>query len=94
MGFTLAFALQLRKKHGKTSVRVVIHKHTCWISDGESISILLTARYLGSSIILSDGYLEALCLVVSRPECKAKAEIKNACSDTSEEDQTSEVYGT
>jgi hypothetical protein len=26
-GFTLAFALQLRKKHGKTSVRVVIHKH-------------------------------------------------------------------
>ena len=24
--FTLAFALQLRKKHGKTSVRVVIHK--------------------------------------------------------------------
>jgi hypothetical protein len=27
-GFTLAFALQLRKKHGKTSVRVAIHKHT------------------------------------------------------------------
>jgi hypothetical protein len=27
-GFTLAFALQLRKKHGKTSDRVVIHKHT------------------------------------------------------------------
>ena len=27
-GFTLAFDLQLRKKHGKTSVRVVIHKHT------------------------------------------------------------------
>ena len=27
-GFTLAFALQLRKKHGKTSVRVVRHKHT------------------------------------------------------------------
>ena len=27
-GFTLVFALQLRKKHGKTSVRVVIHKHT------------------------------------------------------------------
>jgi len=27
-GFTLAIALQLRKKHGKTSVRVVIHKHT------------------------------------------------------------------
>jgi hypothetical protein len=27
-GFTLAFALQLRKKHGKTPVRVVIHKHT------------------------------------------------------------------
>jgi len=26
--FTLAFALQLRKKHGKTSVRVAIHKHT------------------------------------------------------------------
>ena len=26
-GFTLAFALQLRKNHGKTSVRVVIHKH-------------------------------------------------------------------
>jgi len=26
-GFTLAFALQLRKKHGKTSVIVVIHKH-------------------------------------------------------------------
>jgi hypothetical protein len=28
-GFTLAFALQLRKKHGKTSVRVV--KHTARI---------------------------------------------------------------
>ena len=27
-GFTLASALQLRKNHGKTSVRVVIHKHT------------------------------------------------------------------
>ena len=27
-GFTLAFALQLRKKHGKTSVRIAIHKHT------------------------------------------------------------------
>jgi len=26
-GFTLTFALQLRKKHGKTSVRVAIHKH-------------------------------------------------------------------
>ena len=26
-GFTLAFALQMRKKHGKTSVRVTIHKH-------------------------------------------------------------------
>jgi hypothetical protein len=25
-GIILAFALQLRKKHGKTSVRVVIHK--------------------------------------------------------------------
>jgi hypothetical protein len=25
--FTLAFALQLKKKHGKTSVRVAIHKH-------------------------------------------------------------------
>jgi hypothetical protein len=28
VGFTLAFALQLRKKHGKTSVRVAIHTHT------------------------------------------------------------------
>jgi len=27
-GFTLAFALQLGKKHGRTSVRVVRHKHT------------------------------------------------------------------
>jgi hypothetical protein len=26
-GFTLAFALQLRKNHGKTTVRVAIHKH-------------------------------------------------------------------
>ena len=26
-GFTLAFALQLRKRHGKTSVRVAIRKH-------------------------------------------------------------------
>ena len=26
--FTLTFALHMRKKHGKTSVRVVIHKHT------------------------------------------------------------------
>ena len=27
-GFTLAFALQLREKHGKTSVRIAIYKHT------------------------------------------------------------------
>jgi hypothetical protein len=27
-GFTLAFALKMRKNHGKNSVRVVIHKHT------------------------------------------------------------------
>jgi len=27
-GFTLAFAVQLRKEHGKTSVRVAIHKNT------------------------------------------------------------------
>jgi hypothetical protein len=27
-GFTLAFALQMRKKYEKTSVRAVIHKHT------------------------------------------------------------------
>jgi hypothetical protein len=27
-GFTLAFALQLRKKHGKASVRVDVHEHT------------------------------------------------------------------
>jgi len=27
-GFTLAFALQLKKKHEKTSVRIAIHKHT------------------------------------------------------------------
>jgi hypothetical protein len=27
-GFTLEFALQLRKKHGKTSGRLAIHKHT------------------------------------------------------------------
>jgi len=26
-GFALTFALQLRKKHGKTSVMVTIHKH-------------------------------------------------------------------
>jgi hypothetical protein len=30
-GFTLAFALQLRKKHGKPSVRVVRHKHTYFV---------------------------------------------------------------
>jgi hypothetical protein len=28
VGYILAFALQLREKHGKTSVRVVINKHT------------------------------------------------------------------
>jgi hypothetical protein len=27
-GFALAFVLQLRQNHGKTSVRVVIHKDT------------------------------------------------------------------
>ena len=33
-GFTLAFALQLRKKNGKPSVRVVIHKHAYrWYED-------------------------------------------------------------
>ena len=32
-GFTLAFAIQLRKKHGKTSVRVATHKHTIIIQD-------------------------------------------------------------
>jgi hypothetical protein len=33
-GFTLAFALQLRKKHGKTSVRVVRHKYTMNLPEG------------------------------------------------------------
>ena len=32
-GFTLAFALQLRKKHGKTLVRVTIHKYTIRIQE-------------------------------------------------------------
>jgi hypothetical protein len=34
-GFTLAFALQLRKKHGKTLVRVGIHKHRIRIQNAE-----------------------------------------------------------
>jgi len=29
-GYTLAFALQLRKKHGKTSVRVAEECHLFW----------------------------------------------------------------
>jgi hypothetical protein len=32
--------------------------------------------------------------MVNRAECKAKAEIKDAAGDTSEEDQTGKVYGT
>jgi len=39
----LAFALQLRKKHGKTSVRVVIHKHKISL-------ILYRGRLYGFSI--------------------------------------------
>jgi len=35
-GFILAFALQLRKEHGKTSVRVAIHKHTMRIPSRRS----------------------------------------------------------
>jgi len=37
--FTLAFALQLRKKHGKTSVRVVIHKHAMTIHNHNNKNI-------------------------------------------------------
>jgi aspartate-semialdehyde dehydrogenase len=45
-GFTLAFALQLREKHGKTSVRVAIHKHTIRIHsrDNKNIQITLLNR--------------------------------------------------
>ena len=42
-GFTLAFALQLRKKHGKTSVRVVRHKHTIRIRIHRLFLALLVA---------------------------------------------------
>jgi hypothetical protein len=37
--FTLAFALQLRKKHGKTSVRVRKTISMQWVSDRKSDSI-------------------------------------------------------
>jgi len=37
VGFALAFALQVRKKHGKTSVRVAIHKHTIRISQKTTV---------------------------------------------------------
>jgi hypothetical protein len=42
-GFTLTFALQLKKKHGKTSVRVVINKHTIRIhSNNENTKVMTT----------------------------------------------------
>jgi len=41
VGFTLAFALQLRKKHGKTSVRVAIHK--LWVDKDMGTGKLLPA---------------------------------------------------
>ena len=43
-GFTLAFALQLRKKHGKPSVRVAIHKHTIRIHGHKNTQITLLNR--------------------------------------------------
>ena len=39
-GFTLAFVLQLRKKHGKTSVRVAIHKRTIRIHSCNNLTAI------------------------------------------------------
>ena len=55
-GFTLAFALQLRKKHGKTSVRVVIHKHTVAIYKHMFKSL--------SQLKLDQVPVSVLCLVI------------------------------
>jgi hypothetical protein len=44
VGFALAFALELRKKHGKTSVRVAIHKHTIRIMIIKGIMIIKEMR--------------------------------------------------
>jgi hypothetical protein len=41
-GFTLAFALQMKKKHGKTSVRAVIHEHTMRIHSHNNKNTLIT----------------------------------------------------
>ena len=41
-GFSLAFALQLRKKHRKTSVRVSIHKYTIRIHNHNNKNIQIT----------------------------------------------------
>jgi hypothetical protein len=46
VGFTLAFASQLRKEHGKPSVRVAIYKHTIRIHshNNKNTQITLLSR--------------------------------------------------
>ena len=57
-GYTLAFALQLREKHGRTSVRVAIHKHTMRIQHTHTITITL-AKHSGK--LPDDGLLTKTC---------------------------------
>jgi len=52
-GFTLAFALQLRKKHGKTSVRV--RKPSVWLIK-TSVSVQYTCMKLGYSSQIFEKY--------------------------------------
>jgi hypothetical protein len=57
-GFALAFALQLREKHGKTSVRVVIHKHTVRIySHNNTNYIVLLVGFTIESLYWNSKYM-------------------------------------
>jgi hypothetical protein len=62
--FALAFALQLRKKHGKTSVRLVRHKH-------KIITFPLETRLQDSALALYYTYI--VCL-----SCSIRMEVETA----------------
>ena len=65
MGFTLAFALQLRKKHGKISVWVAIHNHTIMnllmlescVHSWDHKQCLQLPTFLGSQTMFTTAYI-------------------------------------
>jgi len=55
-GFTMEFTLQLRKKHGKTSVRAFRHKHTMRIhshNNKKYINYMNYIKYVSQQMILT-----------------------------------------